>query len=166
MPTATRSSLFKSSSKLTVDARAKVSAALNASLADGLDLYSQIKVAHWNLKGPHFAALHPLFDSIASNALASNDEIAERAVALGALAAGTVRTSAARSRLTQYPEDLTRDLEHVKQVVERIDGYLEGLRSARSVGEGVGDTDTVDLLTGMITEFEKHGWFLRATLES
>jgi starvation-inducible DNA-binding protein len=165
MPTSTRS-LFKSSSKLSVDARAKVSAALNASLADGLDLYSQIKVAHWNLKGACFASLHPLFDSIASSALGFNDEIAERAVALGALAAGTVRTSAAHSRLTQYPEDLTRDLEHVEQVVERIDGYLEGLRSARSVGEGVGDTDTVDLLTGMITEFEKHGWFLRATLES
>jgi starvation-inducible DNA-binding protein len=165
MPTATHS-LFKSSSKLTVDARAKVSEALNASLADGLDLYSQIKVAHWNLKGPHFAALHPLFDTIASSALAYNDEVAERAVALGALAAGTVRTSASRSRLTQYPEDLTRDLEHVKQVADRIDGYLDGLRKARSVGESAGDADTVDLLTGMITEFEKHGWFLRATLES
>ena len=165
MPTAAKS-LFKSSSKLSVDARAQVTEALNAALADGLDLYSQIKVAPWNLKGPHFAALHPLFDSIASNALENNDEIAERAVALGALAAGTVRTSASRSRLAQYPEDLTRDLEHVRQVVERIDGYLEGLRKARSAGEGVGDTDTVDLLTGMITGFEKHGWFLRATLES
>lgn len=107
MPTATKS-LFKSSSKLTVDARAKVTEALNSSLADGLDLYSQIKVAHWNLKGPHFAALHPLFDTLASNALENNDEIAERAVALGALAAGTVRTSAGRSRLAQYPEDVTR----------------------------------------------------------
>jgi starvation-inducible DNA-binding protein len=123
-------------------------------------------VAHWNLKGPHFAALHPLFDSIASSALSYNDEIAERAVALGAFATGTVRTSASRSRLPQYPEDLTRDLEHVAQVVERIDVYLDGLRKARSVGESAGDTDTVDLLTGMITEFEKHGWFLRATLES
>ena len=27
-----------------------------------------------------------------------------------------------------------------------------------------GDTDTVDLLTGVISEFEKHTWFLRATL--
>jgi starvation-inducible DNA-binding protein len=165
MPTSTQS-LFKSSSKLSLDARSKVTEALNASLADGLDLYSQIKVAHWNLKGPYFAALHPQFDSIASAALENNDEIAERAVALGALATGTVRTSASRSRLAQYPEDLTRDLDHVRQVVERIETYLEGLRKARSVGEGIGDTDTVDLLTGMITAFEKHGWFLRATLES
>jgi len=29
----------------------------------------------------------------------------------------------------------------------------------------VGDTDTVYLLTGIITEFEKHAWFLRASLE-
>jgi starvation-inducible DNA-binding protein len=27
------------------------------------------------------------------------------------------------------------------------------------------DTDTVDLLTNVVSEFEKHGWFLRATLE-
>ena len=31
--------------------------------------------------------------------------------------------------------------------------------------EGHADTDTVDLFTGIITEFEKHAWFLRASLE-
>ena len=34
------------------------------------------------------------------------------------------------------------------------------------MAERHGDTDTVDLLTGIITEFEKHSWFLRASLES
>jgi len=165
MTTAAKS-LFKSSSKLPIDARVRVIEALNASLADGLDLYSQVKVAHWNIKGAHFATLHPLFDTIAASALSFNDEIAERAVALGGLATGTVRTAAKNSRLAQYPEDLTRDLDHVKHVVERIDSYLDGLRKARSVGESVSDTDTVDLLTGMVTEFEKHAWFLRASLEA
>jgi starvation-inducible DNA-binding protein len=165
MKTATKT-LFPSASQLPIDARARVIDALNASLADGLDLYSQVKVAHWNLKGPHFAALHELFDTIAGEAADTNDELAERAVALGGLASGTVRTSAERSRLPRYPEELTRDLDHVELLADRIDVYLEGLRGARTIGEQVGDTDTVDLLTGFVTEFEKHAWFLRATLES
>jgi starvation-inducible DNA-binding protein len=39
------------------------------------------------------------------------------------------------------------------------------VRAAREVGEEHGDTDTVDLLTGVATDLEKHGWFLRASLE-
>jgi len=53
----------------------------------------------------------------------------------------------------------------VKLLAERIEKYLDGTRAARGVGEKPGDTDTVDLLTGIITEFEKHAWFLRASLE-
>ena len=64
--------LFPSASQLSIDARVGVIEALNASLADALDLYSQVKVAHWNLKGPHFAALHPLFDTIAVGTPASD----------------------------------------------------------------------------------------------
>ena len=40
-------------------------------LADGLDLHSQIKVAHWNIKGPHFATLHPLFETFAVTVIAT-----------------------------------------------------------------------------------------------
>jgi starvation-inducible DNA-binding protein len=40
------------------------------------------------------------------------------------------------------------------------------VRESRTLGEKLGDTDTVDLLTGIVTEFEKNAWFLRASLES
>ena len=147
------------------DARAKVADALNARLADGLDLHSQIKVAHWNIKGPQFAALHPLFETFAVGLAEHNDAVAERAVTLGARAYGTVRHVAKASKLAEYPQDTTRDLEHVKLLADRIETYLDGVRASRTVSETVGDTDTVDLLTGIITEFEKHAWFLRASLE-
>ena len=57
--------MFKTPSRLTEDARFKIADALNARLADGLDLHSQIKVAHWNVKGPQFPSLHPLFETFA-----------------------------------------------------------------------------------------------------
>jgi len=158
--------MYKSPSHLPETTRVQIADSLNARLADGLDLHSQIKVAHWNIKGPQFAALHPLFETFAVSLAAFNDSIAERAVTLGARAYGTTRHVAKVSKLPEYPQDTSRDLEHVKLLAERFEKYLEGVRETRSVGEKLGDTDTVDLLTGIVTEFEKNAWFLRASLDS
>lgn len=157
--------MHTSPSRMSEDVRGKIAATLNERLADGLDLHSQIKVAHWNIKGPQFAALHPLFETFAVSLANHNDSIAERAVTLGGRAHGTARHVAKSSRLPEYPQEATRDLDHVRLLAERIEKYLDGARLSRGVGEEVRDTDTVDLLTGIITEFEKHAWFLRASLE-
>jgi starvation-inducible DNA-binding protein len=157
--------MYKSPSPLSESARGKLIETLNARLADGLDLHSQIKVAHWNIKGPQFAALHPLFETFAVSLAAHNDGVAERAVTLGGLAYGTTRHAAKRSRLPDYPQETTRDLDHVELLAERIETYLVGLRESREVASASGDTDTHDLITVIITEFEKHAWFLRASLE-
>lgn len=157
--------MFKSPSKLSEAARNTLANTLNARLADGLDLYSQVKVAHWNIRGPLFAALHPLFDTVAQSANEYNDGIAERAATLGGRVFGTARHVASTSRLPEYPQQTTRDLEHARAVCERVEAYLEGLRESRHVAEELADADTVDLITNAIRDFEKHGWMLRATLE-
>ena len=154
-----------SPSHLAPDVRKKINEALRLVLTDGLDLHSQIKVAHWNIKGPHFAALHPLFDTFATDLATHMDDLAERILTLGGLAVGTVRHVARNSRLPDYPQELTKDLEHVKLLAERIGAWLVGTRSARDIALEAKDDDTVDLLTGMIQGFEKHAWFLHATLE-
>jgi starvation-inducible DNA-binding protein len=158
--------MYTSPSHLPEDSRAQIADELNARLADGLDLHSQIKVAHWNIKGPQFPALHPLFETFAVSLAAFNDAIAERGVTLGAKALGTARHVAKTSRLPEYPQETTRDMDHVRLLAERIEKYLEGLRETRIAAEKLADTDTVDLLTGIVGEFEKHAWFLRASLES
>jgi len=158
--------MFKSPSPLSEKARTEIAETLNARLADGLDLHSQIKVAHWNVKGPQFAALHPLFETFAVSLAGFNDTIAERAVTLGAKAYGTTRHVAKTSKVPEYPQDTTRDLDHVKLLVERFETYLAGLRESRGVAERTTDTDTEDMLTLVITEFEKNAWFLRASLET
>jgi starvation-inducible DNA-binding protein len=155
---------YQTPSQLSADHRVAIGESLNARLADGLDLHSHLKVAHWNLKGPQFAALHPLFESIAVSLATHNDEIAERAVMLGAQALGSLKHAARSSQLPDYPLEITRDLDHVRLIAERIDVYLAGLRSSRVVCEQAGDVDGVDQLTGIVTEFEKYGWFLRSSL--
>ena len=158
--------MYKTPSQLPEGARERIAASLNARLADGLDLHSQIKVAHWNIKGPQFASLHPLFETFAVGLALHNDALAERAVTLGARAYGTVRHVAQTSRLPEYPQQTTRDLEHVRLLADRIEAFLGGMRESRSAAEAESDTDTAELCTQVITEFEKAAWFLRASLES
>ena len=45
-------------------------AALNAALADAVALRMAIKQAHWTVKGPHFIAIHELFDTVAGRSVA------------------------------------------------------------------------------------------------
>jgi len=158
--------MYRSPSPLKEEVRKKVAASLNGRLADGLDLHSQIKVAHWNIKGPQFAALHPLFETFAVSLANHNDAVAERAVTLGAQAYGTVRHAAKTSTLPEYERETSRDLDHVRLLADRIEAYLAGVRETRDLAEAEDDQDTVDLVTGIVTEFEKHAWFLRASLES
>ena len=144
--------------------REEIAAALQACLVDGLDLHGQIKLAHWNVKGPQFAALHPLFEQFALGLALHNDAIAERAVALGAQLRATARVIARESRLPEYPASARRDLVHAKLLAERFAQHGSALRAARACALERGDDDTADLLTAAVLELEKNAWFLRATL--
>jgi starvation-inducible DNA-binding protein len=157
--------MYRSPSRLPEASRTEIARALSAALADGLDLHSQIKVAHWNVKGPHFAALHPLYEQFATTLAGFNDAVAERAVTLGHLVPGTARQVAGASRVAELPAGVVQGLELSGLLADRIDQYLDGARAARATAEKQGDQDTVDLLTGVVEQLEKDGWFLRASLE-
>src|SRR6266511_3471016 len=81
------------------DTREQLVQLLNGRLADTFDLYSQLKQAHWNVKGSDFIQLHELYDQVAEGVLEFADTIAERATALGGLALGTARMAAAGSTI-------------------------------------------------------------------
>src|SRR5262245_16470645 len=157
--------MFPTGSALPERDRSRISDGLNAVLADSIDLYSQIKVAHWNVRGPNFKPVHELLDELAESVEEQVDILAERNVALGGRALGTSRHVAKTSRLAEYPQDTIRDHDHVRLVAERFETTLEGVRNTRDLAQELNDPDTVDLLTVAATAFEKSVWFLRATIE-
>src|SRR5262244_2713381 len=95
--------MFKTKNDIPEATRVKVVELLNARLADAIDLQTQTKQAHWNVKGPNFIALHELFDKINEAVADYVDDLAERAVQLGGAAEGTARMVARRSALAEYP---------------------------------------------------------------
>ena len=146
-------------------AREQLVPLLNARLADATDLKSQVKQAHWNVKGPQFISLHELFDDIAGRIDAQIDEIAERAVQLGGTAAGTIRQAAAASGLPEYPAGITAGLDHAAAIADRLAAYGAALRAAIDTATALGDADTADMFTGFSREADKDLWFVEAHLQ-
>lgn len=156
---------FTSRNDLDAQIRDTMIPLLNQQLADTFDLYSQTKQAHWNVKGRDFYQLHELFDELAANVIAHVDTIAERATALGGLAEGTARMSAANSRLPEYPLDVIDSMAHVECLVERYANLAETTRAAIDQAADAGDMDTADLFTDLSRDLDKHLWFLEAHLQ-
>ena len=96
--------------------RAAMVGLLNARLADAVDLATQMKQAHWNVKGPSFIALHELFDAIHVAVQGHVDNLAERITVLGGTARGTAQVAAADSGLPAYPLEITAGADHVEAV--------------------------------------------------
>src|SRR5258708_12892323 len=95
--------MFKTKNDLSEAIRTKEVQLLNGRLADAIDLQTQTRQAHWNVKGPHFIALHELFDKINEDVEEYVDEIAERAVQLGGVAEGTAPMLPNPTPLPHYP---------------------------------------------------------------
>lgn len=156
---------FSTKNDLAQDVRTKTIALLNQQLADTLDLYSQTKQAHWNVKGSDFYQLHLLFDAHAAHVVEWIDQLAERAVMLGGYATGTARMAAANSALPEYPTEISAGMDHVRALVDRWGSYAASTREGIDTTAEWGDADTADLLTEISRQVDMDLWFLEAHLQ-
>ena len=157
--------MYKSKIDLTEKTRRNVIVILNDRLADAIDLQSQVKHAHWNVKGPHFIALHELFDKTSDLLLEQIDELAERVTSLGGTAEGTVAVAAKRSKLKNYPLSITAGKDHLYYLSTQLSMFGKGVRAAIEDTDKFGDAGTADLLTGISRDIDKYLWFLEAHLQ-
>ena len=158
--------MHKTKNDLSEKVRIQVSALLQDRLAEAVDLVTQAKQAHWNVKGPNFIALHELFDKVYEHAGDHVDLIAERIVQLGGTAEGTVRVAAKRSQLPEYPLTLASGREHVDALSHSLAYFGETIRKAINQADEVGDKGTADLFTEISRGVDKDLWFLEAHVQS
>ena len=144
------------------ETREKVIEILNQSLADAIDLKTQAKQAHWNVKGPSFIALHELFDQVAAEMDTHVDELAERVTALGGVALGTVRVAAERSSLAEYPHEISDGAAHVDALSSAMADFGKKVRKNIDDTDELGDKDTADIYTGVSKSVDKLLWFVEA----
>lgn len=148
------------------DTREKMTEILNARLADSMDLKSQAKQAHWNVKGMSFIALHELFDQVATQVEAHTDTFAERVTTLGGTAEGTVRVSAEKSSLSQYPMEIAEGRDHVEALSSVLADFGKKVRANIDDADQAGDMNTADLFTEVSRDIDKLLWFVEAHIQT
>jgi starvation-inducible DNA-binding protein len=146
--------------------RAKIVELLNARLSDAIDLQTQCKQAHWNVRGPSFIALHKLFDEVNGDVEEYVDSLAERAVQLGGVAEGTARTVAKRSTLGEYPSKASSGREHADALSSALAAFGKSARESIDKSTELRDADTTDLFTEISRGVDKWLWMVEAHLDS
>jgi starvation-inducible DNA-binding protein len=157
--------IFATRIDLEPNKRAPLIEMLNHSLADTLDLYTQVKQAHWNVKGKDFYQLHLLFDEIAEEVEPFIDLLAERVTTLGGYATGTARMAAEASSLPEYPVEAVSGRQHLEALIERFAHYVGRVRSAIEESDEIGDPSTADLYTQLSRVVDQRLWFLEAHVQ-
>jgi len=155
---------FTSHAALPDNAKQALVDSLNTALATTTDLHSQVKQAHWNIKGPQFFARHELFDAMAVRLRDFADDIAERATTLGGYASGTTRLSAKASKLPEYELNAVDGKQHIKVLVDRFSEYTKLIRSSIEEAQRHGDPATEDLSTEILRGSALDMWFLESHL--
>lgn len=153
---------FKTENDISSERRSQLNALMNKRLASAVDLQTQVKQAHWNVKGPNFIGLHQLFDTINDSVESYVDMIAERIVQLGGVAEGTARVAAGRSQLAEYPLGISDGLAHVEALSRALSTFGHEIRGSISEANELHDADTADLFTEVSRGTDKWLWFVEA----
>ncbi|WP_271783823.1 DNA starvation/stationary phase protection protein Dps [Aquimarina algiphila] len=138
---------------------------LNQQLADTIDLNSQVKQAHWNVKGSNFYTLHQMFDEFASETLEFIDIIAERITALGGVAEGGVVTVSRKTRLESSLGNFQVEESVVKELSLKYQQLSSSTREAINFSEDLRDAATADLFTEVVRGLDKTLWMLEAHIQ-
>src|SRR5208283_996946 len=154
--------MYETENDIMLKRRSELNALMNQRLASAVDLQTQMKQAHWNVKGPSFIGLHELFDKVNEAVESYVDMIAERIVQLGGIAEGTARVAAARSLLEEYPLDMADGLAHVEAVARALSTFGQEARNTINEADELDDADTADLFTEISRGIDKWLWFVEA----
>jgi len=154
--------MYETENDISLNRRVELVELLNLRLASAVDLQTQLKQAHWNVKGPSFIGLHKLFDDVDEAVEGYVDQIAERIVQLGGVAEGTARIAASRSRLEEYPLAMADGLAHVEAVARALSTFGHDVRGTIDEADALDDAGTADLFTEISRGIDKWLWFVEA----
>jgi starvation-inducible DNA-binding protein len=143
--------------------RAAIVDGLKATLADTYALYQKTHLFHWNVQGPRFGVLHPMFGDQYNALWTALDEIAERIRALGHLAPS--HDDLAKLASIPTPNDPAPEEDAMLRAL--LSGHEAIVKTARTclkrAADG-GDEASADLMTERVAYSEKTAWMLRAHL--
>ena len=147
----------------TVEKQTPVVDNLNQLLIDYQVHYQNLRLFHWNVKGPFFFVLHDKFEELYLEAAEKIDEVAERILALDGSPKASLTSITSQSAIPSKDEvvdanDMVRAILHANEVLSK--DVHQVLNSAGAVE----DEGTLDIFTGYIRELEKQNWMMKSFL--
>jgi starvation-inducible DNA-binding protein len=142
---------------------ARLTDRLNQVLADSYALLSLTHLAHWNVEGPGFFALHTAFQTQYEELFVAIDEIAERIRALDAYAIGGLGTLAQAAQMKEFASPLAQD-DYVRALIAANEKLVGDAARARDAAGKANDAESQDLMIGRITLHQKTIWMLKSFL--
>ncbi len=136
---------------------------LNQVLADSYALMALTHLAHWNVEGPGFFALHTAFQTQYEELFTAVDEIAERIRALNAYAIGGLGKFAQAAAMTEFAAPLSQE-NYVKRLITANEKLIADAARARDLAGQANDAESQDLMIGRITLHQKTVWMVRSFL--
>lgn len=142
----------------------RLSDSLNQVLADSYALMALTHLAHWNVEGPGFFALHTAFQTQYEELFTAIDEIAERVRALETYATGGLATLAAKAQMKEFAAPMKQE-DYVRALIDANRKLVADAEVARDVAGEVNDPESQDLMIGRITLHQKTIWMLKSFLK-
>jgi starvation-inducible DNA-binding protein len=142
----------------------KLTGRLNQVLADSYALMSLTHLAHWNVEGQGFFALHTAFQTQYEELFVAIDEIAERIRALDDYAIGGLGRLAKAAQLKEFASPLSQE-KYVRALIAANEKLVSDAARARDVAGESGDAESQDLMIGRITLHQKTIWMLKSFLK-
>ncbi|MES2594725.1 MAG: DNA starvation/stationary phase protection protein [Verrucomicrobiota bacterium] len=138
---------------------------LNQVLADSYALLSLTHLAHWNVEGQGFFALHTAFQTQYEELFIAVDDIAERVRALDAYAIGGLTRLAEVAQLEEFVSPLSQE-DYVKKLIKANEKLLSDAVKCRDLAADTDDAETEDLMIKRVTLHQKTVWMLKSFLKN
>lgn len=137
---------------------------LNQLLIDYQVHYQNLRLFHWNVKGPFFFMLHEKFEELYLEAAERIDEVAERILALDGTPKGSLASITAHATIPSS-EEIVDANDMVRAILDANGILVNDLTAVLSSATEAEDEGTLDIFTGYIREVEKQNWMLRSFLK-
>ena len=138
---------------------------LNLVLADSYALMALTHLAHWNVEGADFFALHKAFQEQYEELFEAVDEIAERVRALESFAIGGLTTLAQVAQMEEFKSPMPAK-DYVAALIVAHEKVMDDAARTRDQAGAGGDMQTQDLLIKRIQSHEKIVWMLKSCLKN
>lgn len=127
--------------------------------------YQNLRLFHWNVKGPFFFVLHAKFEELYLDAALKVDEIAERILALEGTPKGSLKNILKHAQIESYDEVINAE-NMVEAIVSANIILINNIEELLKIAAEGKDEGTLDIFTSYIQLLQKENWMLKSFLKN